>query len=429
MRDITTKRPQPYKTPVQRYAWAYLTDHKGRAENTVRNDYEVVQRLFRFVKRECWDIPEEEFMVWMHPSTDEPRFPAEIVCSMNKREIGELLKEHPYDAINAEACVEYEQEHKNRENILRRFRMKQRADPKLDYVDITDKDIRRLTDEDVYEYIKHIVDINKVSTAKGYLRKIKLFTKWASIDNGGRSRVQVYGGIRDSDLNYLLIEDMLDSRKDGVTESAKTLGHQQAVQLLERNRNPKHRALLMLGLKCGLRREEYARIKMKHVHLDEKYIEIKDRKNYHDSRVLIDKECVRYLKTYIMSKRHTEPDDYLFTHGRNNPYTTTSIGNMIRRLMTNAELDLKTLDNGEKMSRFSSHSLRHTFSNHYTKTVGDTQAGDRECMKIQKAHKLSTSENYSAAKHQAELSMEQRREDYDKAVPKYLDRKSKSNTT
>jgi hypothetical protein len=52
MADTFTERPDDVATPLQRYAWEYLREYKKRAPNTVRTDFQVPRRLFRYVKRE-----------------------------------------------------------------------------------------------------------------------------------------------------------------------------------------------------------------------------------------------------------------------------------------------------------------------------------------------------------------------------------------
>jgi len=424
MADTFTERPDEYQTSLQRYAWEYLIDYKKRAPNTVRTDFQVPRRLFRYVKREIWEVPEEEFVHLHEPSTDDPLFSAAEICGKTKREITELLQKHEFGAINAEACIEYEREHKNREKVLERFRMKQRREPSIDYIEVTEADIKRLEAIHVYEFIQWCLNDRgvKVGVVKDYLRKIKQFTEWASTDNDDSltQELDLYGGIREHDLNYKPIEDQLANLKDGDSNGAKVLGYEEAVQLLEANRNPKARALLMVGLKTGIRREEFTTIKLKHVHLDERYIEIKDRKNYHDARVLIDEECVDHLQRYISAKRHADPEDYLFTHSGGEQYAANTIQNYLQRLATNAGLHLKQWSNGKEISEVTPHWLRHTFSNHYMNAVAGTEAGKRECMKLQKSHRLNTSETYSAAKSRGRISMEQRRADYDRGVPTYL---------
>lgn len=424
MDDSFTERPDKYKTPLQRYAWEYLIEYKKRAPNTVRTDFLVPRRLFRFVKRDLWGIPEKEFVRLKEPSTEDPMFSAEEVCNKTKREIDRLLKEHEFGAINAKECIEYEQKHKNRQKALQRFRMKQRREPVIDHIIIAEDDIKRLEAIHVYEFIQWCLNERglKVAVVKDYLRKIKQFTEWASTDNDDSltQHLELYGGIREHDINYKPIEDQLANLQDGDSDGSKVLGYEETVRLLKANRNPKARAFLLVGLKTGIRREEFTKIQLRHVHLDERYIEIKDRKNYHDARVLIDDECASHLQRYIAAKRHTDPDDYLFTHSGGNQYAVNSIQNYIRRLATNSNLHLKQWSNGKEVSEVTPHWLRHTFSNHYMNELAGTESGRRECMKLQKSHRLNTSENYSAAKSRGRISMEQRRADYDRAVPTYL---------
>lgn len=424
MDDSFTERPDEYVTPLQRYAWEYLIDYKKRAPNTVQNDFAVPRRFFRFVKRESWGIPEEEFVHLKKASTEDALYSAEEICSKPRREIEEILKEHEFGAINAEECIRYERNHQNRTVVLNRFKMKKRRKPEIDYIDVTEDDIRRLEAIDVYRYIQSCLNERELKSGvvKGYLRKIKQFTEWASTDNEDTltQELDLYGGIRDHDINYKPIDDQLTSLKDGESDGGKVLGYDEAVQLLEQNRNLKARTLLLVGLKTGIRREEFTKIQLQHVHLNERYIEIKDRKNYHDARVLIDEECAEILQRYISAKRHTEPDDYLFAHSGGKQYAVNTIQNYIQRGATNAGLHLKQWKNGKEISEVTPHWLRHTFSNHYMNTIAGTESGKRECMKLQKSHRLSTSENYSAAKGRERISMEQRRLDYERAIPTYL---------
>lgn len=421
MDDTFTERPETYRTPIQQYGWEYLMDYMEFARNTTRNEFQTVRRMFRYVKRDLWGIPEDEFVHMKRASVDDPVFTAEEICGMTKREIADALKEHEWGAINAERCIEYEKNHQNRDKILERFRSKQRRDPEIDWIDVTEDDIRELHIGHIYKFLKWSKNDRecKISNVLTYLRYIKRFTEWASTSNDDFpelaefDELQHWGGIRDHDINYGPIKKKVKRWKKkanrGNNGAGKSLGYGETQRLLRKNTHPKARAVLMLGVKAGLRREDYPQIKMKHVHLDDKYVVIPKRKKGHtDVKVLIDDECKKHLQRYITMKRHNDPDDYLFTHGRNRQYKKVSIGNYIERLADNTGFPDVT-----------AHWLRHTFANHYMQDVAGTEKGDRELMKLQKSHKLDKSENYSAAKHRDRISLEQRRRDYEKAVPKY----------
>jgi integrase len=404
----------------------YLEKKRSFSPNTVDNIHVSVRAFFIWYKNETLGMDKEDFIVYHYPSTHheaagEPDYTAEEICCKPRREIEDIIfGEDKYGLIDAEACIGYEEENKNREPVLGYFRDKKRAEPKIDYVKVTEEDVKSITRIHIARFIDYLRDRKELyngetgvkrSTARKYVNSLKHFVKFFS-------HTDYCPLIDDIDFEEGAIKDSMKDFKNQPAENrdlgGKTLSPNQVEKLIDSRSDAKERAIILTLVKTGMRREELTNIKMKHLHLDENWIFLKHRKGGKNGTVIFDEECKRYLGIYVKSKYSTDPEDYLFTD-EGEKYTPAKITRKYQAWAKQA---------GIKEDNFRGpHDLRHTFASHQRKEVRGTKSGVYIFRRVQMSHKdnRDTGERYDFDFNDSDKKpIEERFEDYRKAVPKYL---------
>lgn len=116
--------------------------------------------------------------------------------------------------------------------------------------------------------------------------------------------------------------------------------------------------LVSLALRSGMRIGEIAALRIKHIHLSDNYLAIKDgSKNGKHRPIYIKTELAKHIKAYLTWKKKAvgqpiEPEDYLLTKLDNTRYTTTALHLSFKQALKEAGLS----------TDHSLHSCRHTFA-------------------------------------------------------------------
>ncbi|MFB6200372.1 MAG: tyrosine-type recombinase/integrase, partial [Candidatus Nanohaloarchaea archaeon] len=389
---------------------------------TVNNIYLSVRRFFIWYKADMLGMEKEEFIQYKYPSTHlvgagEPEYTAEYLCSKSRQEIENLIfvGEDRFGLLNAEKCLEYEKEHKNRDTVKGYFQDKLGAEKKMDYVEVTKQDVKELGRIHISRFIDYLQDEKQVkaATARKYTNSLKHFVKFYSHPDYCPIREDIdfeYGAIKDS------LEDFENSHSKNKDLGGKTLTPEQVGGLIEACQDRKEKSMALLLVKTGLRREELTNIKMEDLHLEENWIYVRHRKGGKTGNVIFDEEAKNELKVYLKSKRFDQPEDYLFTHGRGKKFTPDTITRKYKAWAKHAGIP-------EDEYR-GPHDLRHTFANHHRKEVRNTEEGNRVFRRLQMSHAgaFSTGEHYDFDPNPSDQRpVRERFEDYKASIPKYLD--------
>lgn len=420
------KRRKQFDSYTTYFKKEYLEKKRSFSSNTVDNIHVSVRAFFIWYKNEMLGMNKEEFIEYRYPSTHHnsagrPKYSAEEICSKARREIEEIIfGKDKYGLIDAEECVKYEKSNKNREPVLGYFRDKKGAQPKIDYVKVTEEDVKDITRTHIACFIDYLRDRKelyngevgvKKSTARKYVSSLKHFVKFFSHED-------YCPLIGDIDFEEGAIDDSMDDFDNQPAKNrdlgGKTLSPNQVKKLIDSRSEAKERAILLTLVKTGMRREELTKIKMKHLHLDENWIFLKHRKGGKNGNVIFDEECKRYLRTYVKSKNNLGPEDYLFTD-KGEKYDPDKITRKYQNWAKQAGL--------EEDEFRGPHDLRHTFAAHQRKEVKGTKSGIYIFRRVQMSHKdnRDTGERYDFDFSKAEKKpIEERFRDYKKATPKYL---------
>lgn len=279
-------------------------------------------------------------------------------------------------------------------SISRFFRWVKQERRDEDVTDITEEDVRRVDTEDVYAFFHHLLLKDMAgSTLHTYRYRLRQFFSWATEDH-----LPVYGGIRDKDIEWSVIDDLLPSAS--ARPAPPYLEYGEVVSLLQATDEPKQKAIIMLTLKTSLRPKPLAELKMQDI--DMETLCLHHPSDHTREPLLFDDECATILKEYLETKEHTAPDDYLFTH-KQGGYTVTGIRYRIRQSAEQAGYP-----------QTSAHNLRHTFKRHYMYPANGTEQGTPGYVKQQMGLWLDTLEQASVG------DLEARREEYDRVMPNYL---------
>lgn len=423
IQDTTQSEKPEYEDLIGKWKKEYLEGKKPFADSTVRNSVKCVRVFFEWYKTEIKGIPEEEFIFYKYPSTHmcdrEPNYSPQELLEMNKREFEDVMRAERYEQVDAKATKEILEQHPDSHNVKIRYMVrKMRMHKVKDHVEVTSDDVMDIDVNTIFRFVLHLRDEREVceDTIWGYYSGIKHFFNYLA-----PSEFVGHLGLREPPK----MDQLKDKMKEDVSfksgnEGGEVLGFKEAKKLVNRQNNPKRRALVLLMLKTGLRVSAVSKLDVGDLHLDEKYIRVEGRKNDRNTDVIIDDETVRILKFYLKSKRNTGDDDPLFGYGVDcDRYQPRSISNLVKK--SAAEAGIRTYENKSgKTSKVSGHWLRHTFSNFYVYEEGGTEAGRELDLKIQLGHKLNYSQEYQSSNFDKKRSMEQRRRDYKRAVPNFL---------
>lgn len=430
MAELFMNQKDKYESLTTFFKEEYLKKKRSFSPQTIKNIHTSVRRFFIWYKHDTLGIEKEEFIRYKYPSTHhsseaEPEYTAEEICSMSRERIkDEIYGQDEYGLINAERCIEYEKQHQNRSHIIGHFREKLNREPVLDYAKVSEQDVQEVTRNHISRFIDYLRDEKEVKrgnevqkgvkrgTARKYKNAIRHFIKFYSHPD--------YCPIReDIDFEHGAIKDSLDDFKNKQSKNrdlkGKTLSPDQVEDLIERRSDDMERALLLVLVKTGMRREELTNIKIKDVHLEENWIYLRHRKGGKSASVIFDEECKRYLKRYMDSKKYDKPEDYLFTHGSGNKFSPDTITGKYKTWARQA---------GLKQNQYRGpHDLRHTFAAHHRKPVRGTDEGIRIFRRVQMSHKdnKDTGERYDYDFNASYMKpIEERFDDYNSGVPKYL---------
>ncbi|MFB6158948.1 MAG: tyrosine-type recombinase/integrase, partial [Candidatus Nanohalobium sp.] len=414
---------------------------KTKASNTIDNYRNCLRRFF------CWyhdTVHEsaEDYKVYSnistHQSDADPEYAPEEICSKTRREIKEVIFSDSSNQIDAEECLKYEKDNKNRGSVKQHFRDKIKSTKKLEKVKLTEEDIRNVNKELIADFVNHLredLEVKK-STARKYVNSLDKFLKFYSSSDYHQIRDPIhldYGKVQDElDADWDKGKNLSKRERKNLDKSGKKLSPEQIKKLIKSRGTEEDRAMILVMVKTGIRRAELTNIHMDDIDLDEKWIYIRERKGGKQGNVIFDSECKYYLssvyearineikKEKLIKEKMEEEDitraavvkrlrqnelslddveledeelenEYLFTHGSGNKYSPNTITKKYKSWARDAGFD-------EDEFR-GPHDLRHTFAKHYRLPdnnpedwdMDSTKEGKEVFRRIQMSHSENTS--------------------------------------
>ena len=190
-----------------------------------------------------------------------------------------------------------------------------------------------LTDEDVKEYMLHLLKKKKISLSyqKQVVSAIKFYFE------------KVLG--RDTKKYYFEIPRIKEQRLPMV------LSKNEVKEIINSTNNLKHKAILSTIYSAGLRLSEAVKLKIADIDSKRKLIYIRNAKGNKDRTSILSKELILMLREYY---KEYKPKVWLFENNIGEQYSTKSIQKIFYKALARSNIDKKV----------SVHTLRHSFATH-----------------------------------------------------------------
>ncbi len=192
--------------------------------------------------------------------------------------------------------------------------------------------LRDLTDNDVDNYINHLVSNKKVSPAvqKQAVNAVKFY-----FEKVLRRKVDNYH------YKYPKREKSLPQ----------VLSEKDITKVLLALKNLTHRTILTVIYSAGLRLSEVLNLKLQDIDWDRKLIRVKMGKGRKDRYTLLSPKLEKLLKDYLY---YYKPADYLFEGQKGGRFSPKSVQNIMEKAVKTAEIT----------KHATVHTLRHSFATH-----------------------------------------------------------------
>ena len=188
------------------------------------------------------------------------------------------------------------------------------------FLEYTDKPLSHIAKKDAYKFLDECSDVHWI-TKNQIISSIKLFYKY----------------VLETDLSAIKTE-----RPRKKKQLPRVIDHSVLESKFIKIKNLKHRAMIEIGYRCGLRVSEVCELKVSDIDSAKMQILIRNSKGAKDGYVSVSKSMLRLLRAYW---KVYKPIDYLF-EGQNGKYSTSSCQKIYK----------KYIDNG------SWHKLRHSYA-------------------------------------------------------------------
>lgn len=190
----------------------------------------------------------------------------------------------------------------------------------------------QLKDQDLFEFIYHLVEVKKISSS--YQRQIvaalKLFYK------------EIYH--RTIPFDYLKVQR--HEQKLPVV-----LSKREVRRIIDCIDNLKHKAVISLLYGSGLRIGELLELRKSDIDSDRMLIHVKGAKGKKDRYTILSSNVLDTLRAYYSQ---FEPNDYLFEGQKGGRYSPESAGQVFKRALKKAKINKEA----------TLHTLRHSFATH-----------------------------------------------------------------
>lgn len=113
------------------------------------------------------------------------------------------------------------------------------------------------------------------------------------------------------------------------------------VDKITKIKNLKHRAILQIGLSCGLRISEVINLKWEHLDRKRELLKVINGKGGKDRTTILNKNMIALLDLYYKKFKHIDKylinKDYVFVGQFKNQYSTSSIQNLVKKYIDKKE--------------------------------------------------------------------------------------------
>ncbi len=191
----------------------------------------------------------------------------------------------------------------------------------------------KLADEDVKEYMLHLLKKKKISLSyqKQVVSAIKFYFE------------KVLG--RDTKKYYFEIPRIKEQRLPIV------LSKSEVKTIINSTNNLKHKAILSTIYSAGLRLSEVVNLKIADIDSERKLIYVREGKGKKDRTTILSKDLIDLLREYF---KMYQPKIWLYESSSRRQYSTISVQKLFYRTLEKTKIDKKV----------SVHSLRHSFATH-----------------------------------------------------------------
>lgn len=400
-------------------------DHLDRklSEDYVRTCSGSVRRLFWWYKEERLGQDPDDFVVYENtPLPGEEKIPpSDLLDDHNKYEINDMLSQHRDARFNFPTCLEYEQNHQDRERVKRRLEAKIRKEPAIDYIRLTHEDVEAIDTRSINDFLMMKFDGGcSKSTIQVYQGRFRRFFKWINADREVTGP-QLLTSEQMPDFDQIQ-EEVRDLSSSQGTPKGSPLRHIEVVEMLKKNRDPEARTIIMFMVKTGLRPSEIERIRLKDVFPEEQYLTAENTKtDRFVNEVVFDKELAAQLKRYFKVRGVETPEDPtssepLFPNGNGGSLDRKTISRRLKEYATVADVELN--DNGR--SKVSGYWGRHTFAYHYMEEIAGTPEGSYRAKEQQQGHSPDKYQYDSPGQDREHISRKRRIKKYERDFPTYL---------
>ena len=208
------------------------------------------------------------------------------------------------------------------------------------YEYIRTNNIKKPEREDILGFREYIKEHLSISTVNTYMIGLRNFFKWLE-----------YKGI------YKNITENVKSVKIGNSHRKESLTEEQCKQLLTNVKDTREKIIVLLAITCGLRANELVNIRLEDFKIKQDkiclYVLGKGR-DFKEYFVVIPEKLYNLINEYI---NEYGIEDYLFVstsnHNNNGKLTTKTVRLIVKDMLKRIGLD---------SSRYSLHSLRHSFA-------------------------------------------------------------------
>lgn len=208
------------------------------------------------------------------------------------------------------------------------------------YEYIRTNNIKKPEREDILGFREYIKEHLSISTVNTYMIGLRNFFKWLE-----------YKGI------YKNITENVKSVKIGNSHRKESLTEEQCKQLLTNVKDTREKIIVLLAITCGLRANELVNIRLEDFKIKQDkiclYVLGKGR-DFKEDFVVIPEKLYNLINEYI---NEYGIEDYLFVstsnHNNNGKLTTKTVRLIVKDMLKRIGLD---------SSRYSLHSLRHSFA-------------------------------------------------------------------
>ena len=203
---------------------------------------------------------------------------------------------------------------------------------KLTKLHFEGKNFAEIKDDELFEFIYHLVNVKKISSS--YQRQIvgalKLFYK------------EIYS--RSIPFEYLKV-----GRHE--QKLPVVLSKEEVRRIIDCIDNLKHKAIISLLYGSGLRIGELLELRKSEIDSDRMLIHIKGGKGKKDRYTILSRKVLDILRSYYLEFK---PKDYLFEGQKGGKYSSESAGQVFKRSLRKAKIN----------KHATLHTLRHSFATH-----------------------------------------------------------------